>query len=106
MPWFRIERSTVSDEHGAFAFDVFVHDTDTIAIHAERADLGSDQARGRGFDCVGACPHVDLVLRAPASPTTRPTIPASVTPTTDLSVPTPGPESRLFLPTCRLERQP
>jgi hypothetical protein len=52
--------TTASD--GTFEFDVFVHDTDGITISAEKAGYQPDKHLVGGFDCVGACPHVALVL--------------------------------------------
>jgi hypothetical protein len=52
--------TTASD--GTFEFDVFVHDTDGITISAEREGYQPDEYQIGGFDCVGTCPHVALVL--------------------------------------------
>lgn len=52
--------TTASD--GTFEFDVFVHDTDGIKISAEKAGYRLDEYLIGGFDCVGACPRLALVL--------------------------------------------
>ncbi len=54
------EITTSSD--GAFEFDVYVHDTDGIRILAEKVGFRPGEAKIGGFDCVGACPQVVLVL--------------------------------------------
>jgi hypothetical protein len=55
-------REITTGSDGAFEFDLFVHDTDGITISAEKVGFGSGEYRIGGFDCVGACPHVALVL--------------------------------------------
>lgn len=62
---------------GKFAFDVFVHDTDQITISAERTGYQPDSETLSGFQCVGACPPVTLVLTS-ATPTPTPTPPPPV----------------------------
>ena len=47
---------------GAFEFDVFVHDTDQITLSGGKPGYAPAEHRITGFDCVGACPTVDLVL--------------------------------------------
>ena len=47
---------------GAFEFELFVHDTDGIRISAEKMGYQPAEVKLGGFDCVGACPQVILVL--------------------------------------------
>ncbi len=47
---------------GAFAFDLFVHDTDGIRVMAEKPGYEPAEGKIGGFDCVGACPFISLVL--------------------------------------------
>jgi hypothetical protein len=47
---------------GAFEFDVFVHDTDTITLAAQKSGYEPAKRRIVGVDCFGSCPPVDLVL--------------------------------------------
>jgi hypothetical protein len=56
---------------GAFAFDVFVHDTDRITASAQRVGYKSASGSITGFDCVGSCPPINLVL-ASLTPTPTP----------------------------------
>lgn len=47
---------------GTFEFELFVHDTDGIRISAEKAGYRPAEVKLGGFDCVGACPQLVLVL--------------------------------------------
>ncbi len=54
--------------NGVFEFDVFVHDTDTITLAAQKPGYGPAERRLVGVDCFGSCPPVDLVLLKSATP--------------------------------------
>ena len=58
----RGEYQTTTGPDGAFEFDVFVHDTDSITLSAQKSGYEPVEQRMGGFDCVAACPPVDLVL--------------------------------------------
>jgi hypothetical protein len=47
---------------GEFSFDLFVRDTDTIRLSAEKEGHEPAELQVRGFDCVVGCPNVGLVL--------------------------------------------
>jgi hypothetical protein len=53
---------------GAFEFDVFVHDTDSITLAAQKPGYGPAERRIRGIDCFGSCPPVDLALLKSVTP--------------------------------------
>ena len=53
---------------GVFEFDVFVHDTDTITLAAQKPDYEPAERRIVGVDCFGSCAPVDLVLPKSATP--------------------------------------
>jgi len=59
---------TTTGPDGAFEFDVFVHDTDTITLAAQKPGYGSAERRILGVDCFGSCSPVDLVLLKSATP--------------------------------------
>ncbi|MGD9100417.1 MAG: hypothetical protein PVF45_08050, partial [Anaerolineae bacterium] len=52
---------------GAFEFDVFLHDTDRITLSAYKSGYEPTEHQTSGFDCVAACPPVNLVLDAPTA---------------------------------------
>ena len=53
---------------GVFEFDVFVHDTDSITLVAQKPGYGPAERRIRGIDCFGNCPPVDLALLESVTP--------------------------------------
>ena len=60
--------SSTTGPDGAFEFDVFVHDTDTITLAAQKPGYGTAERRILGVDCFGSCSPVDLVLLKSATP--------------------------------------
>jgi len=52
----------ITGPDGAFEFDVFVHDTDRITLSADKEGYQPAESQTSGFDCVGVCPLVNLVL--------------------------------------------
>ena len=57
-----------TDSDGAFEFDVFVHDTDSITLSAQKTGCEPVKHRLVGLDCLAVCPFVELVLETASQP--------------------------------------
>ena len=59
------EQETQSGPNGTFAFEVYIHDTDSINIQADFEGYQTEKVSLGGFDCLHcSCPPVEIVLQA------------------------------------------
>jgi len=66
--------SVVTGPDGRFAFDVFVHDTDTIRLVADKWGYAPASRVLSGFDCAGRCPEVVLEMARRLAPALVPRV--------------------------------
>jgi len=54
---------TLTDSYGKFAFDVYLHDTDSLTVRVEREGYQTAEDSLSGFDCLACgCGPIELVL--------------------------------------------
>ena len=59
------EQETQSGQNGTFAFEVYIHDTDSINIQVDFEGYQMGKVNLGGFDCLYcSCPPVEIVLEA------------------------------------------
>lgn len=59
------EQETQSGPNGTFAFEVYIHDTDSINMQVDFEGYQTAKAKFGGFDCLYcSCPLVEIVLEA------------------------------------------
>ncbi len=59
------EQETQSGPNGTFAFEVYIHDTDSINMQVDFEGYQTEKVNLGGFDCLFCrCPPVEIVLQA------------------------------------------
>ena len=59
------EQETQSGPNGIFAFEVYIHDTDSINMQVDFEGYQTEKVKLGGFDCLFcSCPLVEIVLEA------------------------------------------
>lgn len=57
------QQATLTDSDGKFAFDVYLHDTDSLAVRVELEGYQTAEYSMSGFDCLYCgCGPIELVL--------------------------------------------
>ena len=60
------DHETVTGPDGTFAFDVYLHDTDSFLIEVEHDGYEPTSLLIGGFDCLYcSCPPIEIVLEPP-----------------------------------------
>lgn len=59
------EQETQSGPNGIFAFEIYIHDTDSINMQVDLEGYQMEKVKFGGFDCLFcSCPLVEIVLEA------------------------------------------
>ena len=59
------EQETQSGPNGIFAFEVYIHDTDSIIVQIDFEGYQTEKVKLGGFDCLYcSCPLIEIVLEA------------------------------------------